>query len=79
MTSFLSIIGKHAGWSLSISLYPEVASGQSGDDHFCLDAFYIKPNMHHFLRAAMFDSGSLLNGQVGPQGIIRFNSELQRA
>ena len=44
-----------------------------------LDAFYIKPNMHHFLRAAMFDSGSLLNGQVGPQGIIRFNSELQRA
>jgi hypothetical protein len=41
-----------------------------------LDAFYIKPNMHHFLRAAMFDSGSKINGTVGPQGLIRFNSEI---
>ena len=34
LTLFCSIIGKQAGWILSTSLRPEVASGQSGEDHW---------------------------------------------
>jgi len=33
-TWFCSLIGKQAGWSLSTSLRPEVASAQSGEDHW---------------------------------------------
>lgn len=45
-----------------------------------LDAFYRKPQMHHFLRAALYDAGAQLGSNpVGPHGLIRYSAELQRA
>jgi hypothetical protein len=41
-----------------------------------LDAFYIKPVMHHFIRAAMYDCGLGNNNNAGPHGIVRYNSQL---
>jgi len=45
-----------------------------------LDWFYRKPIMAHFLRAALYDAGTVIDNQVvGSKGVLRFNTELQRA
>lgn len=45
-----------------------------------LDHFVRKPYMPHLLRAALYDSGTVMDNQVvGSRGVLRFNTELQRA
>jgi len=45
-----------------------------------LDHFYRTPLMGQLLRAALYDSGTVMDNQVvGSRGILRFNTELERA
>jgi len=42
-----------------------------------IDLFYRKPHMPHFLKAALYDAGTLVGSTVvGSRAVLRFNTEL---
>jgi hypothetical protein len=62
---FCSIIGKQAGWILSTSLIPDVASGQSGEVHLCLAPSWARPGCPDFVAQVSVPFGPYLTASSG--------------